>query len=202
VSDDDEYAPAAMLTLDPPAPAEVQARYPYTSDLPDAFFSGLCAVCDEVQCAPGDLLGVMMNESGIRPDAHNPNGDASGLIQFMPVILRGLGWLQGDAAFRKLTAVDQLPFVARYLRPHTGKLVNATAVYLAIFLPALIDHASEPGYALVVKGGRLGWAYAPNIGFDRDKDGTITVAEVSYAVTRAMLYPRYVEACARASAAA
>lgn len=196
---DNEYAPGAMLTM--AGTAEHSRGYPYTSDLPDAFFCRLVAVCDEVKCAPCDLLAVMMNESAIRPDAHNPNGDASGLIQFMPFILRNLGYLNGDAAFRKLTAVEQLPFVARYLRPYRSKLVNATAVYLAVFLPALIGHAAEPDYALVVKNSRLGWAYAPNIGFDRNRDGEIRVDEVTYALTRAMLCPRYVEACARANAA-
>lgn len=183
------------------AEPERDAAYPYTHDLGDDFFSGLVRVCDEVQCAPRDLLAVMMNESAITPWAHNANGDAVGLIQFMPPILRGLGFLGGWQAFAKLSAAEQLPFVARYLRPHTGKLVNATALYLAVFLPALIDHASDPTYELVVKDGKLGWAYAPNIGFDRDRDGVIRVDELTYAINRAVLAPRYVEACARAGAA-
>jgi len=199
---DDFRPPAPLGAFAGTAEPERGSIHPYTSDLPDAFFSKLGAVCDEVKCKPADLLAVMMNESGIRPDAHNPNGDASGLIQFMPHILRGLGYLQGDAAFRKLSAVDQLPFVARYLRPHMGKLVNATACYLAVFLPTLIGHAAEPNYPLVVKNGKLGWAYAPNVGFDHDRDGTIRVDELTYALSRAMLYPRFVEACARANAAA
>lgn len=202
MGDDDDTAPGHVLSdFTGTAEPERDSTHPYTHDLPDAFFSRLVMVCQEVQCAPADLLAVMQNESGIRPDAHNPNGNASGILQWMPNILRGLGWLGGDAAFRKLSAVDQLPFVARYLRPHMGKLVNATACYLAVFLPALIGHAAEPDYPLVVKNGKLGWAYAPNVGFDHDKDGTIQVSELTYALSRAMLFPRYVEACARANTA-
>jgi hypothetical protein len=170
----------------------------YTRDLPDAFFVKLGAVCDELECSPVDVLAVMQNESGIRPDAHNPNGDASGLIQFMPFVLKNLGWNYGDEAFRKLSAIDQLPFVRRYFAPHTGRLVNATAVYLATFLPALMDHAADPSYALAVKDGRLGWAYAPNVGFDANRDGTITVGELSIAIDRARKAPRYLEAAQRA----
>ena len=199
--DDTQPGPLDLGAFQGTAEPEKDSTHPYTHDLSDSFFAKLVAVCDEVKCRPADLLAVMMNESAIRPDAHNPNGDASGILQFMPFILRGLGYTQGDAAFRKLSAVDQLPFVARYLRPHMGKLVNATACYLAVFLPALIGHAAEPDYPLVVKNGKLGWAYAPNVGFDHDKDGTIQVSELTYALSRAMLYPRYVEACARANAA-
>ena len=206
MGDGDFDPPAALGAFTGTAEPDAAAAHPYTHDLPDAFFSGLVRVCDEVGCAPADLLAVMQNESAIRADAHNPNGDASGLIQFMPPILRGLGYLQGDAAFRRLSAVDQLPFVARYLRPHAGKLVNATAVYLAVFLPALIAHASEPDFKLAVRGGFLGNAYAANIGFDLranggDGDGAIEVRELTNALRRAMTSPRYVEACARAPAA-
>lgn len=197
MSDDDEYRPGAMLEL-VGAAEPARGGHAFTADLPDEFFSRLVRVCDDVACAPGDLLAVMMNESGIRPDAHNPNGDASGLIQFMPFVLRNLGWTQGDAAFRKLSAAEQLVFVRRYFAPHKGRLANATAVYLATFLPALLPHASEPDFALVVSGGRLGWAYAPNLGFDRNHDGEIRVDELTYALSRATLYPRYVEAHARA----
>lgn len=150
----------------------------------DWFYQKLVSTCDELGCAPADLLLVMNSESGMKPDAWNKNGNASGLIQFMPFILVGLGWTKGHEAFRKLTAEEQMPFVRRYFMPHKGKLVNATAVYLATFLPALIGHASEPTYKMVIKGGQLGWAYAPNIGFDANHDGDIEVQELTKRLER------------------
>ena len=63
-----------------------------TGDLSDDFFSAIHQTADTLQCNPQDLLSVMQNESGLRATAHNPNGNASGLIQFMPRILRGLGF--------------------------------------------------------------------------------------------------------------
>lgn len=171
----------------------------YTKDLPDAFFAQLVVICDEIGCKPADMLAVMQNESGIQAAAHNPNGDASGLVQFMPFVLRNLGWLQGHAAFRKLSEVEQLPFVRRYFSPYRGLLTSATAVYVATFLPALVVHASDPDYELVVRGGKLGFAYAPNIGFDRNHDGVITVRELGDAVDRARRSARYAEAAQRAS---
>ena len=102
----------------------------------------------------------------------------------MLFILRGLGWTKGDAEFRKLSAAEQMPFVRRYFLPYRGQLVNATAVYVATFLPALIKHAADPTYQLVVRGGRLGWAYAPNLGFDADHDGDIEVQELTQRLNR------------------
>lgn len=198
---DDEHNPGVLLGL--PGTAEPEKGAPeYTADLPHAFFVKLVTVCEDLQCEPADMLAVMQNESGIRPDAHNPHGDASGLIQFMPFILPGLGWANGSPAFRALSAVDQLPFVRRYFSPYVGRLVNATALYLATFLPALLSHASEPDYELAVKDGRLGWAYSPNIGFDVDRDGAITVRELGLAIDRARKSPRYQEAAERVALAA
>lgn len=197
--DDAEYNPGALLGIAGTAEPEKGAPE-FTADLPDAFFARLVLVCAELACEPADMLAVMQNESGIRPDAHNPAGDASGLIQFMPFILNGLGWTAGHEAFRRLSAVEQLPYVRRYFGPHAGKLGSATALYLATFLPARLSHAGDPDFELVVQGGVLGWAYLPNLGFDRNHDGRITVRELTSAIERARRAPRYQEAAARASA--
>jgi hypothetical protein len=77
------------------------------------FFVQLKRVCQRLHCAPEDLLGVMESESGVRPDAQNPNGKATGLIQFMPSTLTSLGWSKGPDGFRSLNADQQLPFVEK-----------------------------------------------------------------------------------------
>lgn len=144
----------------------------------------------------------MMSESGVRATARNPNGNASGLIQFMPATLVGLGWKSGHEAFRRLTATEQLPWVRAYFRPHRNKLPSIGAVYTATFLPALLRFAGDPDYVLTAKDGRLAWAYGPNAGFDRDRDGRITVRELEDAVRRACKGARWDELVVRLDASA
>ena len=165
----------------------------YTQDLSDGFFLKLINVCEEFECSPLDMIGVMQNESGVRAAAKNPSADANGLIQFMGNTLKGLGWLNGGEAFRKLSAEDQVPFVRRYFAPHKGKLWSTSALYCATFLPALLPHADDPNFVLCGKDGPLAWAYGPNIGFDRDRRGTIIVQDLGDAVARACTGARWNE---------
>lgn len=169
----------------------------HTTDLDDQFFPGLLGVAEAVQARPVHLLSVMMAESGVRASAWNRNGNASGLIQFMPATLVGLGWTSGHEAFRKLTATQQLPYVRKYFHPHKGRLVSVGAVYVATFLPALLKHAHDPDFVLTAKGGRLSWAYEPNKVFDVDKNYAITVRELEDAVHRACRGARWVEIVSR-----
>lgn len=165
----------------------------HTKDLSDMFFSLLTDIALELGAKPHDMLCVMMAESGVMAKAHNPNGHASGIFQAMPSTLTRLGWRLGPDAFRQLTAEEQLPFVRAYYLPYKGKLKSVAALYVATFLPALIDHAGHPEYVLVRKGGQLGWAYAPNAGFDADHNLAITVRELEQAVARQCRGPRWEE---------
>lgn len=169
-----------------------------TKDLSDEFFVKLASIATRLETDSLYLLAVMMSESGVRANAHNPNGHASGLIQFMPDTLLRLGWLQGHEAFRKLSAVEQLPFVEAYFAPHRGRLKSIAAVYVATFLPAFIYHADNLDYVLCAKNGRLGWAYNANSVFDANKDLTITVRELQEAVERNCHGERWAEIRARA----
>lgn len=165
----------------------------YTTDLSPAFFLKQTIVADELGAAPFDLLKVEQAESGVRADARNPSTNASGLIQFMPRILEGLGWTKGDEEFRRLQAVEQVPWVRRYFAPHAGKLRSTAALYVAVFLPALLDLAADENAVLCAKGARLGWVYAANAVFDANNDYVITVGELGQAVARNMVGPRWEE---------
>ena len=165
----------------------------YTRDYTDRVYVLLRDIAAELEAQPRDMAAVMFAESGMLARGHNPNGGASGLIQFMPATLRGLGWTLRPEAFRALTAEEQLCFVRAYYLPHRGKLASVAALYVATFLPALLSHASDPAYVLVAKGGARGWAYAQNAGFDVDRDMTITVAELEQAVVRQCRGPRWQE---------
>lgn len=184
-------------------------KYPNTHDLDDHFFFRVEEVADDLLARPRDMLAVMMSESGISATAWNDNPkslppekrwNASGLIQFMPATLTGLGWPAGHAAFRRLSATEQLTWVERYYRPYRGYLSSIGALYTATFLPALLKHASDPSFVLTAKAGPLGWAYAPNASFDANHDYAITVGELEDAVCRNCHGPRWAEVLRRLGA--
>ena len=174
----------------------------HTKDLSDLFFLRLDEVCLELGAAKADMLGVMMAESGVKAGARNPHTNASGLIQFMPSTLKGLGYVAGDEEFRKIAAHEQLPWVRRYFIPHKGILTDIGRVYCAVFLPALLRHIDGDGYVLAAKNGRLGWAYSANTVFDANNDETITLAELKQAVLRNCRGERWAEIMARAGLSA
>lgn len=170
----------------------------FTSDLSDDFFNNLKDICTRLGCQPIDLLSVMMSESGVRATAHNPNGDASGLIQFMPNILVNLGWSNGSAAFRQLSAADQLPYVEKYFSPYVNKgLTSAARLYQATFLPATLDLGSDANTVICQQGGINSFAYLPNKVFDENNDGMITVGELQDAINRNTTGPRWNEIVSR-----
>ncbi len=182
-----------------------------TTDISDDFFPELQRVAAELstptsEVKPRDMMAVMMSESGVYAKAHNngPPGapyekqyHASGLIQFMPFILVGLGYRYGHERFRTLTATEQLPWVLAYYEPHRGHLHTVGGLYCATFLPSLVSHAAEPAFVLTARGGPLGWAYAPNAGFDANHDYAITVGELEAAVARSCKGRRWAELLSR-----
>jgi hypothetical protein len=176
----------------------------YTSDLSASFFTKLWAMCGRLKCAPLDLLGCWFNESTVRSTARNAAGNASGIFQVMPAIAAGLGWDPKDTdltRYRLLDAEAQLEWAEKYYAPHAGKLVDATACYLANFLPALLAHAADPAYVLASHDLRS-VVYWANRGFDRDNKGAIVVGDLTAAIQRACAGSRWGEIVARTNAAA
>lgn len=156
-------------------------------DLSDSFFQRWVNMAERLKVDPFHVMAVAFSESGCRAAAHNIHGDASGLIQFMPATLSTLGWTQGHAAFRKLDAADQVPFVERYFRSWAPWCTTPGLVYVATFLPAQLRaaHKVGPTYVLAAIGGPLEWAYKANTVLDRVKadgtagqDGKIQVADL------------------------
>jgi len=177
-----------------------------SADISDNFIRQFVADCTNIlRCNPLDLIAVTANESDCRTTAHNPNGHASGLWQFMPATLRGMGWSAADcdaglSAFRQLDHLGQWLWFRRFFRPKAGLLVSRAACYVATFLPADIALAADPEAVLVEKGGRRGWAFMPNRGFDANGDLRITVRELDDAIARAARGPRWDDIFARVRA--
>ena len=130
-----------------------------------------------------DLLAIMKQESGVDPQAVNKMSGATGLIQFMPDTARGLGTTVED--LRKMTAVEQLDYVYKYFKSVGVKPgMELGDLYMAVFMPKYVGY--DDAHVLGANGadGFSGKVYAQNKGLDKNKDGTITVADVKSSVQR------------------
>lgn len=121
---------------------------------------------------PDWLMAVMQAESRLDHTAVNPDGGATGLIQFLPSTAAALG--TSTEALKAMSPVQQLEYVLKYLRPYAKRMTSATETYLAVFYPAALGKSNS--YVLFSRGTL---AYERNSGIDVDKDGRITKADVS-----------------------
>lgn len=103
------------------------------------FYQKLVDIASETGMKPEDILAVMVSESGINPQAHNPHGGATGLVQVMPYVLSGLGFKGTEDDFAKLSGEDQLPYVKRLIQGNMklngGPFTSAAQYYVANFWP-------------------------------------------------------------------
>jgi hypothetical protein len=116
------------------------------------------------------LAAVIEHESGWRAGAVNGASGASGLIQFMPKTARGLGTTVEE--LRRMSEIEQLPFVVRFYRP-LGPGLAPRDVPVASYLPSRVG---QPDETVTFERGSTG--YAQNAGLDIDRDGRITLGEV------------------------
>jgi hypothetical protein len=118
----------------------------------------------------------MESESGISSTVLNKAGSgATGLIQFMPATARGLG--TSTEALAKMSAVEQLDYVEKYLRQAKSiagigkdESIDGGTLYALVFMPA---HAKKD--TLAVKGSG---AYMANSGLDLNGDNRITAKDL------------------------
>ena len=127
---------------------------------------------------PNWLMAVMNNESGLNHQAVNPITNATGLIQFMPATAMGLG-VTVDM-LKRMTNVQQLDYVFKYLRAYRFKIWNYIDLYFAVFFPLAIGKQSD----WVFKASNLAASVIArqNPAFDLNKDGVLTVREVEQAM--------------------
>jgi hypothetical protein len=141
----------------------------------------------------------MKSESNVMPSAQNPNGNATGLIQFMPQTLVGLGWRNGPDAFKALSAEDQLPFVEHYFAPYAAQgLGSAGRLYQATFLPATLPGSQESTVIAAPEGPHAD-AYRANQVLDTNRDGKITVSDLTSRIDAVRTGPRWDALMARLS---
>ena len=134
------------------------------------FEAGVKEISAAIGVNADDLMTVMYFESRLNPQAKNPYGSATGLIQFTEDTARRLG--TSTAALKQMTAVQQLPYVKKYLLPYSGRVSNLGKLYMAVFYPAYIGKALNDIIPL-----SQAWVNA-NKYLDVDGNGKITVAEI------------------------
>lgn len=180
----------------------------HTQDLGDVFFTKLDSIAAELWAHPLDLLAVWFSESGVLADAWNDSpvdlrpelrDNRVGIAQLTPEALRSLGYRGDHGSFRNLGASDQLEWARAYLLPYRGKLGSVGAIYVATFLPKLVDLVRE-GAILAVKAGPLGRAFTANADVDRNDVYGLGVGALEEAVRKNCVGPRWAELVERAGA--
>lgn len=139
------------------------------------FKAAVLAMARRLDTDPNVLMAVMAFETGrsFDPAQRNMAGSgAVGLIQFMPSTARGLGTTTADLA--RMSAVEQLVFVERHLRPFAGRMTDVASAYMAVLLPSAVRQPLS--FVLFQAPSR---AYSQNRGLDIDDDGKITKAEAA-----------------------
>jgi len=143
-----------------------------------AFQQKVIDVAAALKTEPNWLMQVMQAESGISASARNTyapfaDGYATGLIQFTPATARSLGTT--TLALEKMSRVQQMDYVFKYLQPYTGKLNSYYDVYLVVFFPAAIGKSDD--YIFETKSLSRSSISRSNPAIDVNKDGMITLAE-------------------------
>lgn len=133
-------------------------------------------VCERLEINPDYLMSCMAFETGetFSPSVRNPNGSATGLIQFMSNTARSLGTTTNELA--GMTSVEQMDYVEKYFKPYTGKIKTIEDVYMVIFCPRAVG---KPNSYILYNEGR---SYDDNKGLDLNKDSAITKYEAGFKV--------------------
>jgi hypothetical protein len=146
-----------------------------------AFKKKVVKIATGLGVSPDYLMACMAFETGgtFSPSIKNAAGSgATGLIQFMPSTAKHLGTTV--EALAKMDAVQQLDYVESYFKLVRKSIRTLEDVYMSILYPAAVGRAADS--SLFTKGKKT---YEQNAGFDSNKDGIITPAEISVKV-RAM----------------
>ena len=148
----------------------------YKPNVTKEFLNKVSAISQNLS-VPGEyLVAVMGFETGgsYSPSKKNGAGSgATGLIQFMPSTAIDLG--TSTQALAKMTALQQLDYVEKYLKSHAGKLKTLEDVYMAVLYPKAIGKGTN--YTLFKKSD--GKSYSQNKGLDINGDSSITVGEAT-----------------------
>lgn len=159
----------------PSETADAGQRVAWGAKVTDAFKRKTVAIARRLSMDPDHLMAIMAFETGrsFDPSISNRAGSgATGLIQFMPATAKGLGTTTRELA--AMSALDQLDYVEKYLKPYAGRMEDLPSAYMAVLYPRAVGQPND--YVLFRKGSR---AYKLNRGLDRNGDGRVTKAEAA-----------------------
>lgn len=158
-------------------PSVVQApasnyRIPEEVSQDQEFIGAVNTLASDFNIAPDDIYRAIEFETAgsWSPSIRNPNGSATGLIQFLESTARGLGTSTAELA--SMTRGQQMEYVRRYLEPYKGRIKNFGDLYMAIHWPAGIG--KDETYVMYRSGTA---AYDSNRNLDTNGDGTVTRGE-------------------------
>ena len=132
-------------------------------------------ISQRIGCDYKDLLAVMNSESGLKSNAKNPKGSATGLIQFMPATAKMLGTTTDE--LRKMSPTQQLDYVEKFFVQvkktygFEGKKLSGADLYALVFMPARANRD-------ILTSASDGKTYSMNKGLDKDGDGHISKADL------------------------
>jgi AraC-like DNA-binding protein len=163
-------------------PDSVDAQKIDTTTIQDPDFKKkLEKVANALGVKSSDLMAIFKQESGVNPQARNPSG-ATGLIQFMPDTARRLGTTTDDLF--KMDGVQQLDYVYKYFKMTGVGNGQLGDLYMAVFMPKYVGYDDSTVLGQSGAPGFSGKVYDQNKGLDRNKDGSITIADVKQSVAR------------------
>lgn len=140
------------------------------------FINKVISISQKLDIDPNWLMAVMNLETGgtFSPSIQNKTSGATGLIQFIPSTAKSLGTT--TSALSKMSNVQQLDYVYKYLAQYKSKLVNYIDLYLAVFFP--IAMTKTDSYVIQSDTLSASKIAAQNAGFDLNKNKMITVGEI------------------------
>lgn len=171
-----------------PASAVVTIAPVVDAGLGAGFFDAVAMLGSRHKTDPKIFLLVWCAESGLNPAAVNPNGNARGLNQMMP---QTLAWLGAPQAFDRLSGVDQLPWIEKFIAwtesVNHGPFRSPVRCYVANFIPAALARPDAMETVIADRDSldtSEASAYAKNKGLDLDGDGKITQRDIARHLVR------------------
>jgi transglycosylase-like protein with SLT domain len=145
------------------------------------FWIELQEIAKRLKIEPAWLLNVMASESLFNPAARNglPGQTATGLLQFIEDTAQGLGTT--TEAIRRMSPVEQLRLVEKYLSPFRGRLNSLADVYSAVFRGFIAEGGDASAVAPLNKSDKERRIYSLNRWLDFNGDGKITKGELALA---------------------
>ena len=156
------------------------SKLAWSQHVTDDFKQKVFEMSGDLGCDPNHLMATIAFETGatFSPSIRNRAGSGGvGLIQFMPRTAKGLGTSTAELA--KMSAVDQLDYVAQHLKPKAGRLQSLSDVYMSVLLPTKVGKPDD-----TVLFRRPSKAYRQNKGLDLDRSGTITKREAASKIAK------------------